>query len=80
MARLDGSKNCWFGGMLWQERGTARNCTLILVAGKLRVEESGDNEERDEIEKLYRSLTSIISAAKLAGVRLTKTESGDPTE
>jgi len=27
---------------------------LILVAGKLRVEESGDNEERDEIEKLYR--------------------------
>jgi len=51
-------------------------CNLILVAGKLQ--ESGDNEERDELKSSTESLTSIISTAKLlAGVCLTKTESGE---
>jgi len=40
-----GSKPHWFG-MLWQERGTARKLQPILVAGKLRVEESGDGRTR----------------------------------
>ncbi|HEY9302562.1 MAG TPA: sucrose synthase, partial [Phormidium sp.] len=55
MARLDRIKNmtglaeCFGKSQALQER-----CNLILIAGKLRVEESGDNEEKDEIEKLYR--------------------------
>jgi len=53
MARLDwiktGLAECFGKSEALQEI-----CSLILVAGKLRVEESGDNEERDEIEKLYR--------------------------
>jgi sucrose synthase len=50
MARLDRIKNltglaeCFGKSKELQER-----CNLILVAGKLRVEESTDNEETDEI-------------------------------
>lgn len=54
MARLDRIKNmtglaeCFGKSEVLQE-----HCNLILIAGKLRVEESDDNEERDEIVKLY---------------------------
>ena len=80
MARLDRIKNltglaeCFGKSEALQER-----CNLILVAGKLRVEESGDNEERDEIEKLYQIIDQYKLHGKFRwlGVRLTKTESGE---
>ena len=54
MARLDRIKNltglaeCFGKSKELQER-----CNLILIAGKLRTEESEDHEEISEIEKLY---------------------------
>jgi len=58
MARLDQIKNLTESG---DALAKARHCNIatILVAGKLR-SRSGDNEERDEIEKLYRIIDSII--------------------
>lgn len=80
MARLDRIKNltglaeCFGKSKELQER-----CNLILVAGKLRVEESGDNEERDEIIKLYRIIEEYNLHGKIRwlGVRLPKGESGE---
>ncbi len=80
MARLDRIKNltglaeCFGKSETLQER-----CNLILVAGKLRVEESGDNEERDEITKLYQIIDQYNLHGKFRwlGVRLSKTESGE---
>ena len=80
MARLDRIKNltglaeCFGKSQELQER-----CNLILVAGKLRVEESGDNEERDEIIKLYRIIEQYNLQGKIRwlGVRLAKGESGE---
>ncbi|MFB2975259.1 sucrose synthase [Microseira sp. BLCC-F43] len=80
MARLDRIKNltglaeCFGKSQELQER-----CNLILVAGKLRVEESGDNEERDEIIKLYRIIEEYNLHGKIRwlGVRLPKGESGE---
>lgn len=80
VARLDRIKNltglaeCFGKNQALQER-----CNLILVAGKLRVEESGDNEERDEIVKLYRIIDEYNLHGKIRwlGVRLSKTDSGE---
>ena len=80
MARLDRIKNltglaeCFGKSKELQER-----CNLILVAGKLRVEESDDNEEKDEIVKLYRIIEEYKLQGKIRwlGVRLAKTDSGE---
>ncbi|WP_250124180.1 sucrose synthase [Chroococcidiopsis sp. CCMEE 29] len=80
MARLDRIKNltglaeCFGKSAALQEQ-----CNLILVAGKLRVEESDDNEERDEIVKLYRIIDEYNLHGKIRwlGVRLSKTDSGE---
>ena len=80
MARLDRIKNltglaeCFGKSEALQER-----CNLILIAGKLRVEESGDNEERDEIVKLYQIIEQYNLHGKIRwlGVRLSKTDSGE---
>ncbi|WP_009632252.1 sucrose synthase [Synechocystis sp. PCC 7509] len=80
MARLDRIKNmtglaeCFGKSPQLQE-----HCNLILVAGKLRVEESGDNEERDEIEKLYRVIEqyNLYGKIRWLGVRLSKSQSGE---
>ncbi len=80
MARLDRIKNltglteCFGKSEALQEQ-----CNLILVAGKLRVEESGDSEERDEIVKLYQIIDQYNLHGKIRwlGVRLSKTESGE---
>ncbi|MGM3305481.1 sucrose synthase [Anabaena sp. WFMT] len=80
MARLDRIKNltglaeCFGKSPELQER-----CNLILVAGKLRVEESGDNEERDEIIRLYHIIDEYNLHGKIRwlGVRLSKTDSGE---
>ncbi len=80
MARLDRIKNmtglaeCFGKSSQLQE-----HCNLILVAGKLRLEESGDNEERDEIEKLYQIIEqyNLYGKIRWLGVRLSKSESGE---
>jgi sucrose synthase len=80
MARLDRIKNltglaeCFGQSQELQER-----CNLIFVAGKLRVEESGDNEERDEIIKLYDAIEKYNLHGKIRwlGVRLSKADSGE---
>ncbi|MEA5549853.1 sucrose synthase [Anabaena cylindrica UHCC 0172] len=80
MARLDRIKNltglaeCFGKSPELQE-----HCNLILVAGKLRVEESGDNEERDEIIRLYSIIDEYNLHGKIRwlGVRLTKSDSGE---
>ncbi len=80
MARLDRIKNLTgLAECFGKSEALQENCNLILVAGKLRVEESGDNEERDEIEKLYRVIEQYNLSGKIRwlGVRLTKTESGE---
>jgi len=80
LARLDRIKNltglaeCFGKSQELQEHGN-----LILVAGKLRVEESGDNEERDEIVKLYQIIDqyNLHGKVRWLGVRLSKTDSGE---
>ncbi|BAY30036.1 sucrose synthase [Nostoc carneum NIES-2107] len=80
MARLDRIKNltglaeCFGKSPELQE-----HCNLILVAGKLRVEESSDNEEKDEIVKLYHIIDQYNLHGKIRwlGVRLSKTDSGE---
>ena len=80
MARLDRIKNmtglaeCYGRSPELQEQ-----CNLILVAGKLYMEESTDNEEREEIEKLYRLIDqySLHGKIRWLGVRLPKSDSGE---
>ncbi|HEY9853526.1 MAG TPA: sucrose synthase [Leptolyngbyaceae cyanobacterium] len=80
MARLDRIKNitglaeCFGKSQALQER-----CNLILVAGKLRVEESTDREEISEIEKLYSIIDQYNLHGKIRwlGVRLPKNDSGE---
>ncbi|NEU72792.1 sucrose synthase [Hassallia byssoidea VB512170] len=80
MARLDRIKNmtglaeCFGKSPELQE-----HFNLILIAGKLRVEESGDNEERDEIIKLYNIIEQYNLQGKIRwlGVRLSKGQSGE---
>jgi sucrose synthase len=80
MARLDRIKNltglaeCFGRSPELQE-----HCNLILVAGKLTVDESGDAEERDEIERLYRIIDqyNLYDKMRWLGVRLPKADSGE---
>lgn len=80
MARLDRIKNLTgLAECFGKSEALQEHCNLILVAGKLRVEESGDNEERDEIIKLYQIIDQYNLHGKFRwlGVRLSKTESGE---
>ncbi|KYC36832.1 sucrose synthase [Scytonema hofmannii PCC 7110] len=80
MARLDRIKNLTgLAECFGQNKELQKHCNLILIAGKLRVEESGDNEERDEIVKLYRIIEKYNLQGKIRwlGVRLTKSDSGE---
>ncbi|MDJ0697329.1 sucrose synthase [Mastigocoleus sp. MO_188.B34] len=79
MARLDRIKNITgLAECFGKSKELQEHCNLILVAGKLRVEESGDNEERDEIVKLYRTIDEYNLHGKIRwlGVRLSKNDSG----
>ncbi|GJD16504.1 sucrose synthase [Rivularia sp. IAM M-261] len=80
MARLDRIKNLTgLAECFGKSQELQEYCNLILVAGKLRVEESGDNEERDEIVKLYQIIDEYNLHGKIRwlGVRLSKTDSGE---
>ena len=80
MARLDRIKNMTgLAEIFGKNKELQERCNLILVAGKLRVEESDDNEEKDEIVKLYRTIDEYNLHGKIRwlGVRLPKGDSGE---
>ncbi|QOV22671.1 sucrose synthase [Anabaenopsis elenkinii] len=80
MARLDRIKNLTgLAECYGQSPELQEHCNLILVAGKLRVEESDDNEERDEIIKLYQIIEqyNLYGKIRWLGVRLSKSDSGE---
>src|SRR4028118_1199464 len=80
MARLDRIKNLTgLAESYGKSKELQERCNLILVAGKLRVEESDDNEEKDEIVKLYRAIDEYNLHGKIRwlGVRLSKSLSGE---
>lgn len=80
MARLDRIKNltglaeCYGKSKDLQER-----CNLILIAGKLRTEDSTDHEEIEEIQRLYQIVDEYNLHGKIRwlGVRLSKSDSGE---
>ncbi|MEM7717031.1 MAG: sucrose synthase, partial [Cyanobacteria bacterium P01_A01_bin.68] len=79
MARLDRIKNLTgLAECFGKSEELQKHCNLILIAGKLRTEESGDSEERDEIVKLYRIIDEYNLHGKIRwlGVRLSKNDSG----
>ena len=80
MARLDRIKNLTglvecFG----RSAQLQKHCNLILIAGKLHVSDSGDNEEREEIEKLYGLIDryNLQDKIRWLGVRLAKSDAGE---
>jgi sucrose synthase len=80
MARLDRIKNLTgLAECFGLSKDLQEHCNLILVAGKLSAHESGDAEERDEIEKLYRLIDQYDLHGKIRwlGVRLPKSDSGE---
>lgn len=80
MARLDRIKNLTgLAECYGQSPELQEHCNLILVAGKLRTEESTDAEEINEIEKLYGVIDRYELHGKIRwlGVRLPKADSGE---
>jgi sucrose synthase len=80
LARLDRIKNLTgLAECFGKSKELQQHCNLILIAGKLRVEESTDNEERDEIVKLYHIIDEYNLHGKIRwlGVRLSTNDSGE---
>lgn len=80
MARLDRIKNLTGLAEAYGKSEALQNrCNLILVAGKLRVDDSSDYEEISEIEKLYEIIDRYNLKGKIRwlGVRLPKGDTGE---
>jgi len=80
MARLDRIKNLTgLAECFGKSEALQEHCNLILVAGKLRAEDSTDHEEISEIEKLYQIIEQYNLQGKIRwlGVRLPKSDSGE---
>ena len=80
MARLDRIKNLTGLAECFGKSAELQECcNLILVAGKLRTEESTDAEEISEIQKLYGIIEQYELHGKIRwlGVRLSKADSGE---
>jgi sucrose synthase len=80
MARLDRIKNLTgLAAAFGQSPELQERCNLILIAGKLRTEESTDHEEISEIQKLYQVIQDYNLEGKIRwlGVRLTKPDTGE---
>lgn len=80
MARLDRIKN--LTGLVeayGKSEALQSRCNLILIAGKLRVDDSTDHEEISEIEKLYDLIDRYNLKGKIRwlGVRLPKSDTGE---
>ncbi|MDJ0724245.1 MAG: sucrose synthase [Prochloraceae cyanobacterium] len=80
MARLDRIKNLTglvecFG----QSPELQEQCNLILIAGKLYTSDSRDNEEREEIEKIYGAIEryNLYNKIRWLGIRLSKSDAGE---
>jgi sucrose synthase len=80
MARLDRIKNLTgLAECFGKSNDLQEHCNLILVAGKLRTEESTDREEISEMQKLYQIIDEYQLHGKIRwlGVRLPKSDSGE---
>ncbi|MEG4442235.1 sucrose synthase [Microcoleus sp. AT9_B5] len=80
IARLDRIKNLTgLAELFGKSQELQEKCNLILVAGKLRVEETEDYEEAEEIKKLYEIIDQYNLHGKIRwlGVRLSKSLSGE---
>jgi sucrose synthase len=80
MARLDRIKNLTgLAEAYGKSKDLQERCNLILIAGKLRTEESTDHEEISEIEKLYQIIEQYNLHGKIRwlGVRLPKSDTGE---
>ena len=80
MARLDRIKNLTgLAELFGKSQEMQEKCNLILVAGKLLVEETDDYEEAEEIKKLYAIIDQYNLHGKIRwlGVRLSKSLSGE---
>jgi sucrose synthase len=80
MARLDRIKNLTgLAECFGMSKALQEHCNLILVAGKLRADESNDQEEINEIHKLYQIIDQYDLHGKIRwlGVRLPKSDSGE---
>ena len=80
MARLDRIKNLTgLAELFGKSKELQEKCNLILVAGKLRAEETEDYEEAEEIKKLYAIIEQYNLHGKIRwlGVRLSKSLSGE---
>ena len=80
MARLDHIKNLTgLAECFGKSPELQAHCNLILIAGKLRVEDTSDREEAAEIVKLYEAINKYNLHGKIRwlGVRLSKTDTGE---
>ncbi|MGK7953597.1 MAG: sucrose synthase [Xenococcaceae cyanobacterium] len=80
MARLDRIKNLTgLAECFGNSSELQAHYNLILVAGKIHGVESDDNEEREEIEKMYRIIEQYNLHGKMRwlGIRLPKVDSGE---
>ncbi|MCU0548989.1 MAG: sucrose synthase [Leptolyngbya sp. Prado105] len=80
MARLDRIKNLTgLAEAYGQSKALQERCNLILIAGKLRTDDSTDHEEISEIEKLYEIIDRYNLNGKIRwlGVRLPKIDTGE---
>jgi sucrose synthase len=80
MARLDRIKNLTgLAETYGKSKELQDRCNLILIAGKLRTEDSTDHEEISEIEKLYQIIDQYELQGKIRwlGVRLPKADTGE---
>jgi sucrose synthase len=80
MARLDRIKNLTgLAELFGKSQELQAKSNLILVAGKLRVEETEDYEEAEEIKKLYAIIDryNLYGKIRWLGVRLSKSWSGE---
>lgn len=80
MARLDRIKNLTgLAEAYGKSPELQERCNLILIAGKLRTEDSTDHEEISEIQKLYQIIEDYNLHGKFRwlGVRLPKADSGE---
>ena len=80
IARLDRIKNLTgLAELFGKSQELQEKCNLILVAGKLLVEETDDYEEAEEIKKLYAIIDQYNLHGKIRwlGVRLSKSLTGE---
>lgn len=80
MARLDHIKNLTGLVELYgKSKDLQERCNLILIAGKLRTEDSTDSEEIDQIQKLYQLIDQYNLHGKIRwlGTRLSKGDTGE---